>query len=145
MSLHTWHRQVPRAKQLSHLHAQPLLGQSCHRQKKNLASIHAGSLRSCPTLCNPVVCSLPAFSGACRPTLVAIPYWSAILPAALAANPRVPGAARTPAAQAAAPPPHLALTGTSPSPPGQLQDDPSGRPTCRGGNKTTNETRGQCG
>ena len=59
--------------------------------------------------------------------------------------PWVPGAARTPVTQAAAPPPHLALTGTSPSPPGQLQDDPSGRPTCRGGNRTTTETQGQCG
>ena len=45
--------------------------------------------------------------------------------------PWVPGAARTPATQAAAPPPHLALTGAN----------PSGRPTCRGGNKTTIETQ----
>ena len=36
--------------------------------------------------------------------------------------PRVPGAARTPATQAAAPPPHLALTGANPSPPGQSQE-----------------------
>ena len=41
----------------------------------------------------------------------------------------VPGAARTLATQAAAPPPHLALTGVNPSPPGQPQkqipvDDP---------------------
>ena len=34
----------------------------------------------------------------------------------------VPGAARTPATQAAAPPPHLALTGANPSPPGQPQE-----------------------
>ena len=53
-----------------------------------------------------------------------------IFPAALVTNPPgVPGAARTPATQAAAPPPHLALTGTNPSPPGQPQkhtavDDP---------------------
>ena len=33
------------AKQLHHLHTQLSLGQSCHRQKKkNLASMHAGSL-----------------------------------------------------------------------------------------------------
>jgi len=34
----------------------------------------------------------------------------------------VPGAARTPVTQAAAPPPHLALTGANPSPPGQPQE-----------------------
>ena len=34
----------------------------------------------------------------------------------------MPGAGRTPATQAAAPPPHLALTGTNPSPPGQPQE-----------------------
>ena len=38
--------------------------------------------------------------------------------------PWVPGAARTPATQAVAPPPHLALTGASPSPPGQPQEQP---------------------
>jgi len=36
--------------------------------------------------------------------------------------PWVPGAARTPETQAAAPPPHLALTGPNPSPPGQPQE-----------------------
>ena len=37
-------------------------------------------------------------------------------------TPLVPGAARTPATQAAAPPAHLALTGANPSPPGQPQE-----------------------
>ena len=36
--------------------------------------------------------------------------------------PCVPGAAGTPETQAAAPPPHLALTGADPSPPGQPQE-----------------------
>ena len=35
--------------------------------------------------------------------------------------PLIPGAARAPATQAAAPPSHLALTGAEPSPPGQPQ------------------------
>ena len=35
--------------------------------------------------------------------------------------PQVPGATRTPATKETAPPPHLALTGASPSPPGQPQ------------------------
>ena len=51
--------------------------------------------------------------------------------------PWVPGAARTPATQAVAPPPHLAFTGVNPRPPGQPQEV-----TYRGGNKTTIETRG---
>jgi len=51
----------PQAKQLCHLHAQLSQGQSCHRQK-SLVSKHAGSLWSCPTLCDPVDCGLPGFS-----------------------------------------------------------------------------------
>ena len=51
----------PQAKQLRHLHAQLSLGQSCHRQK-SLASIHAGSLWSCPTLRDLVDYGLPGFS-----------------------------------------------------------------------------------
>ena len=62
MSLHTWHRPGSlQAKQLHHLHAQLSLGQSCHRQK-SLASMHTGSLQSCPTLCNLVDCGLLGFS-----------------------------------------------------------------------------------
>ena len=49
------------AKQLRHLHIQLSLWQGCHRQK-NLASMHAGLLRSCPILCDPVDCGLPGFS-----------------------------------------------------------------------------------
>ena len=45
-----------------HLHAQLLLGQSFHRQKKSLASMCTGLLWSCPTLCSPVDCGLPGFS-----------------------------------------------------------------------------------
>ena len=36
--------------------------------------------------------------------------------------PRVPVDSRTPVTQAALPPPHLALTGADPNPPGQPQD-----------------------
>ena len=50
------------AKKLLHLHAQLSLGQSCQRQKKSLASMHAESLRLCSTLCDPVDCGLPVFS-----------------------------------------------------------------------------------
>ena len=51
------------AKQLCHLHAQLSLGQSCHRQKTSLVFMRAGSLQSCPILCDPVDCGLPGFSG----------------------------------------------------------------------------------
>ena len=68
-----------------------LTGAELPRAKNRLASMHTESLRSCPTLCNPVDCGLPGFSireggslgkntGAYWPTLVAIPL------AALAAN-----------------------------------------------------------
>ena len=85
----------PQAKQLHHLHTQLSLGQSCHRQKI-FACTRAGSLRSCPTLCDPVDCGLSGFSvrrgspgkntEAYWPILVAISFSSTIFPAALAAN-----------------------------------------------------------
>ena len=80
--------------------------------KKSPVSIRAGSLRSCPALCNPEDCGLPGFSvrDGGSPGKNPGVYWP------------IPGAARTPATQAAAPPPHLALTGANPSPPGQPQE-----------------------
>ena len=62
--------------------------------------MRSGLFWSCPTLCIPVTdYGLPGFSV------------------------REGGvAARTPATQAAAPPPHLTLTGANPSPPGQPQE-----------------------
>ena len=65
--------------------------------KKRLASVRAGSLQSCPALCDPVDCGLPGFSvrercspdknpGAYWPILVTIPFWSTVFPAALATN-----------------------------------------------------------
>ena len=57
------------------------------------------------------------------PILVAIPYYSTLFPAALAANsPEYLVLPEPLATQAAAPPPHLALTGANPSPPGQPQE-----------------------
>ena len=54
----------PQAKQLHHLHAQLSLGQSYtgKKKKKSLDSMRAGSLQSCPTLCNLVDCDLPGDS-----------------------------------------------------------------------------------
>ena len=60
-------------------------------------------------------------------------------------HPWEPGAARTPATQAAAPPPHLASQGKPKASRAASVANPSGRPTCRGGNKATVETQGECG
>jgi len=94
--------------------------------------MHAGSLWSCPILCSPVDCGLPGLSvrGFSKQE-----HWSILLNTGcdtllehyISCCPShqlswAPGAARTPVTQAAAPPPHLALTGANPSPPGQPQD-----------------------
>ena len=55
-----------KAKQLPHLHTQFSLGQTATGQKKKKTQVLclcAGSLQSCPTLCDPVDCGLPGFSG----------------------------------------------------------------------------------
>ena len=79
--------------------------------RRILASVHAGSLRWSPTLCDPVA------NTGCHTLLEhCISYCPSCQ------LPWVPGAARAPATQAAAPPPHLALTGANPSPPGQPQE-----------------------
>ena len=83
MSLHTW------------CHQGPCKRSSCDTFMLNShwgrvatvspASMHAGSLQQCPTLCNPVGCGLPGFSvsergspgkytGVYRPILVVIPF-----------------------------------------------------------------------
>ena len=124
----------PQAKQLRHLLAQLSLGQSCHRQKKSPVSMHTGSLQSSLTLCDPIDCGLPGFSvrewGFPRQE-----YWSiltntgchTLLEHYISCCPshQLPlstGAARTPATQSAAPPPHLALTRANPSSAGQPQE-----------------------
>ena len=50
------------AKQLHHLHAQLSLGQSCHRQKKDLCLRTQGCFGSVQTLCSPIDYGLPSFS-----------------------------------------------------------------------------------
>ena len=55
-------REFPQAKLLCHLHAQPSLGQSYHRQKKVLRLCTQGHFSCAHTLCSPVDCGLPGFS-----------------------------------------------------------------------------------
>ena len=86
----------PQVKQLHHLHTQLSLGQSCHRQKNFCSYVHrVTSIVS--DLCGLVDYSLSGFSvretsspvkntEVYWPILVAIPFYSTIFPAALAAN-----------------------------------------------------------
>ena len=43
--------------------------------KKSLASMHTGSLQSCPTLCSPVDCGLPGFCQVVSPGKNTGVYW----------------------------------------------------------------------
>ena len=123
----------PQAKQLYHLHAQLSLGQRWHRQKKScpyvhrVASVVSHSLRPCELWPARLLCQGGGFSRQ--------EYWSVwdntgchtLLEHYISCCPshqlpRVPGAARTPETQVAAPPPHVALTGANPSPLGQPQE-----------------------
>ena len=125
--------------------------------KKSLASMHPGLFQSCPDPLRPcrlwparLLCQGGGFSRqeywnilantGCHTLLEH--YFSCCLSCHL---PFAPGAARTPAMQTAAPPPHLALTGGKPkSSRAASGANPSIQPIPRGGNKTTIETQGQC-
>ena len=118
-------------KQLQHLHTQPSLGQSCQRQK-SLASRHTRSLGLGPTLqpCELWPARLLSAGGFSRQeyySILANTGCHALLEHYISCCPGrqlpwVRGAVRTPVTQAAAPPPHLALTGANPSPSRQPQE-----------------------
>ena len=87
MSLHIWRPQGP---------CKPSSYATFMLNSQSLAPTHPGSLRLCPTLCNPEDHGLPGFSGRgflqarilefVGQQLVDIPFWSIIFPAALAIN-----------------------------------------------------------
>ena len=86
-------------------------------------------------------------TGVYWPILVALPFYSTVFPAALAANSPeylvLPESLRPMQLQnTSAPGPHWDRSKSSSTASGA---NLSGRPTCRGGNKTTIETQGQCG
>ena len=136
MSLHTLHHQglhKPRSGTTFMLNSH--WGRAATGKKKrrrSLVFMHAESLQSCLTL---QPCRLWPARLLCQQGVSRQEYWSVL--ASIGCHtlpehciscypsrqpPRVPGAARTPVTQAAAPPPHLALTGATPSPPGQPQE-----------------------
>ena len=82
MSLHTWHHQGSCDQSSSTtFRLNPHWGRVA-TGKKSLASVHTGSLWSCPTLCNPVDCGLPGFSVRERGSLGKNTgvYWPILLP-----------------------------------------------------------------
>ena len=129
MSLHSWRCKGPHkprscATQLS-------LRQSCHRQKKSCVYAYrvtlgvSNSFRPCRLWLARLLCQGGEFSRR--------EYWSLLVNTGFHTLlehyiscchrhqlPYIP--ARTPATQAAAPPAHLAHTGSNPSPPGQPQE-----------------------
>ena len=123
----------PQARQLCHIHIQLSLGQSCHRQKKScfyagrVALVVADSVWPCRLWPARLLCQGGEFSrqeywsilaNICCHTL--LKHYISCCPSCQL--PWIPGAARNPATQAAAPPPHLALTEANSSPPGQPQE-----------------------
>ena len=112
-------------------HAQLSRGQSCHRQKKSCAYAHWVTsvvfdyLRPCGLwparlLCQGRGASPGKNTGAYWP----IPSRALYFHCCSHQLPWEPGAARNPVTQAAAPPPHLALTGANPVFQGSLRSKP---------------------
>ena len=123
----------PQAKQLRHLHAQLSLGQNCHRKEKaciyarRVALLVSSSLRPCRPWPSRLLSQGEGFSRQDYWSVLANTGCHTLLGHSISCCPShqllwIPGAARTSATQAAGPPPHLALTGANPSPPGQPQE-----------------------
>ena len=62
MSLHTWRHQDPHKPSACATFTLNPHWVRAATGKKCFASVHAGLLQSCPTLCSPVDCELPGFS-----------------------------------------------------------------------------------
>ena len=154
MSLYTWHHQGPCKPSSRATFTLNSYWSRAAQAKKSLASMCAGLLRQCPTHCDPVDCGLPGFpgrkgispsknTGAYWPILVAIPFQSTIFPAALAVNSLeylvLPEPLQPKQLHHSTPGPHRGELKSSRT---TLGANPSGQPTCRGGNKTTIETQG---
>ena len=103
-----------------------LSGAELPEARKSPSSMHAASLKSCPIL---RVCGQWPARFLClwnSPGKNTVMGSHALVGCHMSCCPSwclpwVPGAARVSETQAAVPPPHLAFTGTNPSPPGQTQ------------------------
>ena len=124
--------------------------------KKSFVSVCAGSLWSCLTLWScrlwlfRLLCQGGGFSRQEHWSILANTGCHTLLEHFISCCPGrqipwVSGVVRTPATQAAAPPPHLASQGKPKPSRAASGANPSGRPTCRGGNTMTIETQRQCG
>ena len=152
MSFHTWCCQDPhRPSSCTTFTLNPHWGRAA-TGKKSLASMCTGSLWSCLTICDPVDCGLQASlsggspgknTGAHWPTLTATPFQSTVFPSAPAASPPenlvLPEPLQPKQGTSSTPGPHRGKPKSSRAASGA---HPSGRPTCRGGNKTTFENKG---
>ena len=123
----------PQAKQLYHLHTQLSLGQSCHRQNKSciyahrVISVVSYSLQCCRLWPARLLYQGGGFSKQEYWSILANTGCHTLLEHYISCCPShqlpsVPGAARTPVTQAAAPPLHLARRGANPGPPRQPQE-----------------------
>ena len=133
MFLHTWRRHSPRKpSSCTTFTLNPHWGRAA-TDKRSLASTHTGLLWLCPTICDPVDCSLPGFSlrgfspgmntGAYQPNTGCHALLEHYISCCSSCQlPWVPGAARAHVTQAAAWFLHLALTAADPSPPEQPQE-----------------------
>ena len=156
MPAHLAPPRFPEAKKPCYLHTRLSLGQSCHRQKIvfvyacRVALVEKNSLRPCGLWPAWLLCqgggffrqaywSVLANTGchtllehciSCCPSLQPPSTWCC-------QNPCDPSSCTT-----STPGPHRGKPKSSRADSGA---NPSGRPTCRGGNKTTIETQGQCG
>ena len=146
----------PQAKELRHLHAQLSPGQSCHRPKKScvyarrVTSVMSNALRPCRLWPARLLCQRARFSRqecwsilantGCHTLLEHyISCCSSLqLPSTWCCqNPCVTSSCTT-----STPGPHRGKPKSSRAASG---GNPSGQPTCRGGNKITFETQRQCG
>ena len=144
----------PQAKLLCQLHAPPSQGQSCHRQKKScvwarrVPSGVSNSLRPrglWPASLLSGRGSPGKNTGACWPVFLPRPSRALCFPLPQPPTPLSPWCCQSPrgpsSCPASTPGPH---GGKPKSPRAASGANPSGRPRCRAGNKTTAETQGQC-
>ena len=156
MFLHTWHRQGPhKPSSCSTFTLNSHWGRAA-TGNKSLVSMRAGSLWLCPALCDPVDCGLPGFSlrGVLQARILEcigkywLPYPSRALQFLL---PQLPTPLSTSCYQNLCDPSRCTTSTSGPhwGRPKSSREasgaNPSGLPTCRGGNKTTLETQGQYG